>query len=191
MINRIWFILISIGIIYSFSSGNNNMGDIILNTSYDTWDMIITIGPLIVLWSGIMNIASESGLLNKFSKILRPFLKMIMPDTKSDKALEYVSSNIAANMLGLGSVATPAGLKAMKELEKENKTPGRATDSMITFLVLNTSGVTIIPISVLALRMGYGSITPTSIILPSIIATSMSTLCGLLLDYVIRRKNAK
>lgn len=167
------------------------MGDIILNTSYDTWDMIITIGPLIVLWSGIMNIASESGLLNKFSKILRPFLKMIMPDTKSDKALEYVSSNIAANMLGLGSVATPAGLKAMKELEKENKTPGRATDSMITFLVLNTSGVTIIPISVLALRMGYGSITPTSIILPSIIATSMSTLCGLLLDYVIRRKNAK
>ena len=191
MINRIWFILISIGIIYSFSSGNNNMGDIILNTSYDTWDMIITIGPLIVLWSGIMNIASESGLLNKFSKILRPFLKMIMPDTKSDKALEYVSSNIAANMLGLGSVATPAGLKAMKELEKENKTPGRATDSMITFLVLNTSGVTIIPISVLALRMGYGGITPTSIILPSIIATSMSTLCGLLLDYVIRRKNAK
>ena len=191
MINRIWFILISIGIIYSFSSGNNNMGDIILNTSYDTWDMIITIGPLIVLWSGIMNIASESGLLNKFSKILRPFLKMIMPDTKSDKALEYVSSNIAANMLGLGSVATPAGLKAMKELEKENKTPGRATDSMITFLVLNTSGVTIIPISVLALRMGYGSITPTSIILPSIIATSMSTLCGLLLDYIIRRKNAK
>ena len=191
MINKIWFILISIGIIYSFSSGNNNMGDIILNTSYDTWNMIITIGPLIVLWSGIMNIASESGLLNKFSKILRPFLKMIMPDTKSDKALEYVSSNIAANMLGLGSVATPAGLKAMKELEKENKTPGRATDSMITFLVLNTSGVTIIPISVLALRMGYGSITPTSIILPSIIATSMSTLCGLLLDYVIRRKNAK
>ncbi|MGN1371170.1 MAG: nucleoside recognition domain-containing protein [Candidatus Coprovivens sp.] len=191
MINKIWFILISIGIIYSFSSGNNHMGDIILNTSYDTWDMIITIGPLIVLWSGIMNIASESGLLNKFSKILRPFLKMIMPDTKSDKALEYVSSNIAANMLGLGSVATPAGLKAMKELEKENKTPGRATDSMITFLVLNTSGVTIIPISVLALRMGYGSITPTSIILPSIIATSMSTLCGLLLDYVIRRRNAK
>lgn len=191
MINKIWFLLVSIGIIYSFSSGNNEMGNIILNTSYDTWDMIISIGPLVVLWSGIMNIASDSGLLYKFSKILKPFLMKLMPSVKGDKAFEYISSNIAANMLGLGSVATPAGLKAMKELEKENKEPGRATDGMITFLVLNTSGVTIIPMTVIALRMGYGSIDPTCIILPSIIATLMSTICGLTLDYIIRRKNAK
>ena len=191
MINKIWFLLVSIGIIYSFSSGNNEMGDIILNTSYDTWDMIISIGPLVVLWSGIMNIASDSGLLYRFSKVLKPFLKKLMPSVKGDKAFEYISSNIAANMLGLGSVATPAGLKAMKELEKENKESGRATDGMITFLVLNTSGVTIIPMTVIALRMGYGSIDPTCKILPSIIATLMSTICGLTLDYIIRRKNVK
>lgn len=191
MINKIWFLLISIGIIYSLSSGNTEMGEIIFNTSYNTWDMIISIGPLVVLWSGIMNIASESGLLYKFSKLLKPFLNKLMPSVKSEKALEYVSSNIAANMLGLGSVATPAGLKAMQELEKENKEPGRATDAMITFLVLNTSGVTIIPMSVIALRMVYGSVNPTAIILPSLIATFISTLCGLTLDYIIRRKNAK
>lgn len=191
MINKIWFLLISIGIFYSFSTGNKEMGDIILNSSYNTWEMIISIGPLVVLWSGIMNIASESGLLYKFSRVLRPVLKKLMPSVKNDKALEYISSNIAANMLGLGSVATPAGLKAMQELEKENNEPGTATDAMITFLVLNTSGVTIIPMSVIALRLGYGSINPTNIILPSLIATSMSTICGLILDYIIRRRNAK
>lgn len=191
MINKVWFILVGIGLIYSFCTGNKEMGDVILNSSYDTWEMLLSIGPLIVLWSGIMNIASDSGLLSKFSKLLSPLLKKLMPSVKSDKALEYVSYNIAANMLGLGSVATPAGLKAMKEMNKENKEPGRATDAMITFLVLNTSGVTIIPMSVIALRMGYGSSNPTSIILPSLVATSISTICGLTLDYIIRRRNAK
>lgn len=191
MINKIWFLLVFVGVIFSFLSGNEKMGDVILNTSYDTLDMLASIAPLVVLWSGIMNISSDSGLLYKFSCILRPFLRRLMPDVKGDKAFEYISSNIAANMLGLGSVATPAGLKAMKELEKENKVPGRATDGMITFLVLNTSGVTIIPMTVIALRMGYSSINPTNIIIPSIIATSISTISGLTLDYIIRRKNAK
>jgi spore maturation protein A len=191
MINKIWFLLVFVGIMFSFISGNNDIGDVILNTSYDTLDMLMSIAPLVVLWSGIMNIASDSGLLYRFSCILKPFLKLLMPTVKGDKAFEYISSNIAANMLGLGSVATPAGLKAMKELEKENKTPGRATDGMITFLVLNTSGVTIIPMTVIALRMGYGSVNPMNIIIPSIIATLISTISGLTLDYIIRRKNAK
>ena len=191
MINKIWFLLIGIGIIYSFFSGNDMMGEIILNSSHDAFDMLFSLAPLIVLWSGIMNIASKSGLLNKFSKLLRPFLKLIMPSVKNDKALEYISSNIAANMLGLGSVATPAVLKAMKELDKENINKDIASDAMITFLVLNTSGVTIIPMTVIALRIGFSSINPTSVIVPSIIATMISTIGGLTMDYFIRRKNAK
>lgn len=167
------------------------MGEVIVNSSYDAYNLLLSIGPLIILWSGIMNIASKSGLLNKFSHILSPLLKKIMPSVKNNKAMEYISSNIAANMLGLGSVATPAGLKAMKELDKENDRPGTATDAMITFLVLNTSGVTIIPMSVIALRTAYNSISPTSIIIPSLIATTISSVCGLTLDYFIRRKNAK
>lgn len=191
MINKVWFFLIAIGIVYSFITGNEHMGDIILNSSTDAYNMIISLMPLIVLWSGIMNIASKSGLLHKFSLLLRPFLRKIMPSVKNDKALDYVSSNVAANMLGLGSAATPFGLKAMSELEKENKKPGVATEAMITFLVLNTSGVTIIPMTVIALRMAYGSVNPTVIILPSVIATAVSTISGLTLDYIIRRKNAK
>ena len=191
MINKIWFLLIALGIGYSFISGNASMGDVILDSSFSAYDLLLSIGPLIVLWSGVMNIASKSGLLSKFSRLLSPLLKKIMPSVKNDKAMEYISSNIAANMLGLGSVATPAGLKAMKELDKENKTKGRASDAMITFLVLNTSGVTIIPMTVIALRKAYGSVNPMSIIVPSLIATTVSSISGLLLDYVIRRKNVK
>ena len=191
MINKIWLLLISIGIGYSFFNSNVNMGDVILNSSAAAFDLIISIGPLVVLWSGIMNIASHSGLLSKFSNLLKPLLKKIMPSVKRDKALEYISSNIAANMLGLGSVATPAGLKAMKELNEENNNKEVASDGMITFLILNTSGVTIIPMTVIALRAAYGSVNASGIIIPSIIATCVSTICGLTLDYFIRRRNAK
>ncbi len=191
MINKIWLLLISIGIGYSFFNSNVNMGDVILNSSAAAFDLIISIGPLVVLWSGIMNIASHSGLLSKFSNLLKPLLKKIMPSVKRDKALEYISSNIAANMLGLGSVATPAGLKAMKELNEENNNKEVASDGMITFLILNTSGVTIIPMTVIALRVAYGSVNASGIIIPSIIATCVSTICGLTLDYLIRRRNAK
>ena len=161
MINIIWFLLIFVGLFYSLISGNTNISDSILNSSYDTWDMMISNGPLVVLLCGIMNIAEKSGLLLKFSKLLTPFLKKLMPSIKNEKAFLYISSNIVANMLGLGSVATPAGLKAMKELDKDNKDKSKASEGMITFLVLNTSGVTIIPMTVIALRMGYGSIDPS------------------------------
>ena len=190
MINKIWFILISIGIVFGFIN-NRDMSDVILNSSSECYKMIITLGPLIVLWSGLMNIAEKSNLLYKFSLLLKPFFRKLFPTVKNDKALLYISSNVAANMLGLGSAATPAGLNAMKELDKENNNTGVASDAMITFLVLNTSGVTLIPISVIALRMMHNSINPTNIILPSIIATICSTICGLTLDYFIRRKNVK
>lgn len=191
MINIIWFLLVIIGLVFSFISGSQEMSDIVLNTSYETWDMIMSIGPLIVLWCGVMNIAEKSGFLLKFSKLLTPLLKKLMPSVKNDKAFEYISSNIAANMLGLGSVATPAGLKAMKELDKDNKHKDTASEGMITFLVLNTSGVTIIPMSVIALRIGYGSVDPSKVIIPSIIVTFVSSFCGLMMDYFIRRKNVK
>ena len=188
MINKLWFFLIVIGIGFGLFN-NKDMSEIILNSSNEAYKLIITLGPLIILWSGIMNIADKSGLLYKFSLILRPILKKLFPDVKNNKALEYISSNVAANMLGIGSAATPFGLKAMKELSKENINNDVASNSMITFLVLNTSGLTLIPISVIALRISHNSINPTNIIIPTIIATSISTICGLLLDYFIRRKN--
>ena len=187
MINKLWFFLIVIGLVFGFIN-DKDMSNVIMNSAGNSYNMIISLGPLIILWSGIMCIAQKSGLLYKFSLFIRPILSRLFPDVKGEKSMEYISSNVAANMIGLGSAATPFGLKAMKELDNENTNKGVATNSMITFLVLNTSGLTLIPISIIALRNSYNSINSSSIIFPCIIATSASTICGLLMDYFIRRK---
>ena len=189
MINYIWFTLIFIGIIYSLFTGNiSHINDVILNSGSDASNLIMSILPILVLWTGLLNITSKSGLLKKFANMLNPLLKILFPKLdKDDKALEYISSNVAANMLGLGSAATPFGLRAMQELQKNNPKKDTATSEMITFLVLNTSGVTIIPTTVIALRQANGSINPECIIITSLLATLCSTIFGLFLDYIIRR----
>ena len=193
MVNYIWAILIGLGIIYSFLSGNIEViNNSILTNANEALDLILNLLPIIVLWTGILKIAEDSGLLDKFAKILNPLLSKLFPDIPaSNKALGYISSNIAANMLGLGSAATPAGLKAMNELQKINREKDTASTPMITFLVLNTAGVTLIPTTILALRAAYKSISPGEIILPAIIATTCSSIAGLTLDYIIRKKNKK
>lgn len=190
MVNVIWAILIFIAIIYSFITGNiDTINNGILTHATSGFNLIIEMMPLIVLWTGIMKIAEEAGLLHIFSRILNPILSKLFPSLdKDDKALGYIASNIAANMLGLGSAATPFGLKAMEELQKNNPKKDTATEAMITFLVLNTGGVTLIPTTVIALRIMHGSINPTEIIITSILATTVSSVSGLLLDYSIRRR---
>lgn len=191
MVNIIWAALIFIAIIYSFITGNiETINNGILTHATSGVNLILEMMPLIILWTGIMKIAENSGLLQIFSRILNPILSKLFPSLhKDDKALGYIASNIGANMLGLGSAATPFGLKAMEELQKQNLKKDTATEAMITFLVLNTGGVTLIPTTVIALRMMHGSNNPTEIIITSIIATAISSISGLLLDYFIRRKN--
>ena len=193
MVSYIWAFLIGVGIIYSISSGNIEViNNSILTNANEALDLILNLLPIIVLWTGILKIAEVSGLLDKFARLLNPILSKIFPDLpKDNKALGYISSNIAANMLGLGSAATPAGLKAMNELQKINPYKDTATTPMITFLILNTAGVTIIPTTILALRAAYNSASPSEIIMPAIIATTCSSIAGLTMDYFIRRKNKK
>ena len=189
MINYVWASLIILGIFYYIFTGNiSALNGEILSNSKKSLDLIINIMPIIVLWSGLMKIAEDGGLLTKFSRRLNPILKRLFPSVKKDSlALGYISSNVAANMLGLGSAATPFGLKAMQELQKENKCKEEASEAMITFLVLNTAGVTIIPTTVIALRIMHKSINPLSIILPSVIATFCASIAGLTMDYFIRK----
>lgn len=189
MIGILWILLFSIGSFTFILTGR--VGE--LNVSFiesinNSFELLINIIPGIILWSGIMNIADKSGLLYKFSRLLMPLLKKLFPDVPKDsKALDYISSNIAANALGLGSVATPFGLKAMKELQKINITKNEASYAMQTFLVINTAGVTLIPTMVITLRITYKSINPFAILLPSIIITSLSCIFGILINYFWRR----
>lgn len=189
MVGYIWAFLITIGITFSLLTGNiETINNTILVSANKSLDLIISIIPTVILWSGIMKIAEDAGLLDKFSKLLRPLMKRLFPSVNKDsKALGYIASNIAANMLGLGSAATPFGLKAMDELQKINDKKDTASTAMITFLVLNTAGVTLIPTTVLSMRVASQSINPTVIIIPGIIATFVSNIAGLILDYFIRR----
>jgi spore maturation protein A len=191
MIDIIWFGLITIGAVYSILTGNvSNINKELFQSSKSAFNLILELLPILVMWMGILNIAEKGGLLKKISYVMRPVLHKLFPRlNKDDKALEYISSNIAANMIGLGSAATPFGLKAMQELQKNNPKKDTATKEMITFLVLNTSGVTIIPTTVIGLRIASKSINPEAIIITSLLATICSTVFGLLLDYLIRRKH--
>ena len=139
-----------------------------------------------------MNIAKVSGLLNKFANMISPLLHKLFPEIpKGHESLSYIASNIVVNMAGLGSAATPFGLKAMKSLQELNHKKDTASRSMITFLVLNTSGVTLIPTTIISLRMMYNSSDPTAIVFACILATLCSTVCGLFIDRIIgRRKHA-
>lgn len=193
MVSCIWFFLIFIGIVFSFFTGRIDIiNDSILTNGQEAMDLMISILPIIVLWTGIMKIAEVSGLLNNFAKMAEPLLSRLFPTVPKDNpALGFIASNIAANMMGLGSAATPFGLKAMQELQKINDKKDTASVPMITFLVLNTAGVTIVPTTVLALRIAYGSANPSEIILPGVIATFCSSIGGLLLDYYIRKRDKK
>ncbi len=190
MVSYIWFFLIIIGIVYSFLTGNvANINESILTNGEEALELMLSIFPVIVLWSGIMKIAEDAGLLVKFARFLEPILSKLFPSVPKDNpALGYIASNIAANMMGLGSAATPFGLKAMSELQKINDKKDTASVPMITFLVLNTAGVTIVPTTVLALRISYGSINPSEIIVPGAIATFCSCIGAVLIDYFIRKR---
>lgn len=190
MINKIWGVFILIGIVFTILFGDvSALNDTILTSASSGVKMVLELIPILVLWSGIMKIAEKSGVLENISKLFRPLLSKLFPSLKKDsKALGYITSNIAANALGLGSAATPFGLKAMEEMQKENKNKDVASDAMITFLVLNTSGVTIIPTTVIALRLMYKSANPEEIIVTAILATIASSVAGLTLDYFRRRK---
>ncbi len=187
MVNKLWATFIIIGIVYSIFTGNLSIiNEEILTSASSSLEMVLKIFPVMSLWLGISKIAEESSLLSKFSKFVSKVLKYIFPEIPSDHpSLSYISSNIVANMFGLGNAATPFGLKAMSSLQELNKDKKTASRSMITFLVLNTSGVTIIPTTVISLRMMYKSVNPTSILLPCILITFLSTLGGLVMDRIL------
>ena len=190
MVNIVWSALIILGIIYSIIVGKVDVINIeILSSAKNSIDMVIKLLPIMAIWLGIMEIAKDSGFLKKFSAFISPILGKLFPDIpKEHESLGFIASNMIANMFGLGNAATPFGLKAMKSLQELNKKKDTASRSMITFLVLNTSGVTIIPTTIISLRMLYGSSDPTKIVIPCLLATTCSTIAGLTIDRIIARK---
>lgn len=191
MINYLFAFFFIIGIVYSLITNNLSISSEMLSASKTGLDLIISIIPVICLWLGIMNIAKKSGLLDKVAKFLTPILTIIFPEIpKNSPCFSYIGTNIVLNMLGIGNAATPFGLKAIKEMQNLNQKKDTASRSMITFLVMNTASVTIMPTTIISIRMLHGSITPESIIPYIIITSSLSCLIGLIIDrlfYMVKK----
>lgn len=195
MINYIFGLFLIVGVVYSFLTGNSSVvNDSLISSGATAIEMMIKMIPLLCLWLGVMKIASVSGLLTKVSKLMSKIIHPIFPELKKEgESIGYIASNIVMNMLGLGNAATPFGLKAMDSMQKENPKKDTATRSMITFLVMNTASVTIIPTTVISFRILNHSKNPMEIVPACLIATILSCLFGLIIDricaYVWREQN--
>ena len=189
--NIIWISIFFISIIYGMFTGRvMDVSNAILNVPKETISLLITLVSSACFWNGMMSILTDVGFIRWLSIKIRPLFKLIMPRFKDEIALDYMSTNIVSNMLGLGYGATPSGLKAIKRMQELNDNDKKeATYEMVTFLVLNTAGVTIIPTTVISIRSSLGSINPSDMILLPVIATFLSCVAGLISDYYFRSHN--
>lgn len=193
MVNFIWLGLIMIGIIVA---GINGRIDIVSQAAFEGAKTGVTVCfgliSILTFWLGMMKIAEESGLLAKLQKVLNPFARFLFPQVPKDHpAMGYILSNMSANILGLGNAATPMGIKAMEELQKLNPDPKTATPAMCTLLALNTSSITLIPTTIIAIRMNYNSANPVEIVGTTLFATMISTAAAILLDKYYRYRTRK
>lgn len=181
MLNILWpiFIIISFG--YAIFSGNlDKLNESIFSSTSESVNLCINLLGTICLWNGIMQIAKKTSIIDKLTNMLKPLLKFLFPEIKQDSEVQKeISMNMIANILGLGNAATPLGLKAMKSLQKENLKKDTLTNSMITFIVLNTASLQIIPTTVIAIRSSMNSNNPTSIVFPVWIATICAAIAGI------------
>ena len=206
--NILWGGMIIVGIVYGAMNGTmQEVADAALSSSREAITLCITMAGVMALWVGIMKIAEESGIVAGLTRALAPFIRFMFPEIpENHPSREHIGVNVIANFLGLGWAATPAGLKAMEaleELEEERRkndmsdqqadksdSPQRkrhvqavprgvASNEMCDFLILNISSLQLIPVTIIAYRSQYGSVNPTAIVGPGIVATAVSTLAGI------------
>ncbi len=198
MLNYLWGLMIVIGIIYGALTGNMQaVGDGALASAKEAVSLCITMAGVMALWTGMMEIASRSGLIAQCTRMISPVMRWLFPNVPADhEAMGHMTANVIANVLGLGWAATPAGLKAMESLKKlederqrgnNESRRGIASNEMCTFLVLNISSLQLIPVNMIAYRSQYGSVAPTAIVGPAIAATAVSTLAAVLFCKVMER----
>jgi spore maturation protein A len=186
---KIWAFIIIISIFYGLAT--NRSGDLtsaLLSIPEDALKVSFTMVSAACFWSGFLYIMKDAGIIDMISLALQPILKFIFPKLNDKEAMNYISMNVAANLLGLGSAATPSGLMAMKRLQEVSpNNKDVASNDMVTFLVLNTAGLTIIPTTVMAIRKSLGSVNPADFIFVGLLASAASTFIGLIVERLLRQ----
>lgn len=194
MLNYVWAGMMIIGIVFGILEGRvTEVTNGALDASKEAIALCITMMGVMSFWVGLMEIAKQSGLIETASRLISPFVRFLFPNLPKDhRANEPITTNIIANVLGLGWAATPAGLQAMEalaELEEERRDgkypyPARecgcASNEMCSFLIINISSLQLIPMNIIAYRSQYGSVNPTAIVGPGILATTISTLAAVI-----------
>jgi spore maturation protein A len=187
--NKLWGGIILFSLVYGLISGRGNaLAEAILEIPKETLELSITVVGSAIMWSGFMKVMENSNIISFLSKLFRPLMKVIFPKLKDEVALNYISMNFSANLFGLGFAATPSGLLGMKRLSEISEIDKSvASDDMVTFLVLNTAGVTLVPTTVLALRDSLGSSNPADFMLIGLIGTLLSCVGGVVIERLLRR----
>lgn len=181
MLNIVWPFFIIISFSFAILSGNfENLNSSIFEGANDAVTLSINLLGSLCLWSGIMQIASDSSLVKKLSKLLSPILNFLFPSLiTNNKIKKEISMNIIANIFGLGNASTPLGLKSMESMQKENPKKDTLSNPMMMFIVINTASIQLIPTTVIAIRNSLNSQNPTSIIFPTWIATILAAISGI------------
>lgn len=186
MLNDLWAAMLILGIVYGTLQGRlPELTEATLTSAGEAVNLCVTMAGIMALWVGVMEIAQKSGIIGRVSRVIGPFLDFMFPRLpREHPAREYITTNVIANIFGLGWAATPAGLKAMEalsDLEEERRRMGQqarkkgtASNEMCTFLVLNIASLQLIPVNIIAYRSQYGSVNPAAILAPSLVATLIS-----------------
>lgn len=190
MLNIIWPIFIIISYIYAIFTGKvTQINNSVFESCESAVKLTITFLGTMCLWSGIMEIAKKTTLIDKLTNLLSPVMKVLFPDiSKNSSVHKEISMNMVANLLGLGNAATPLGLKAMNSMQKENPKKDTLTNSMAMFIIINTASIQIIPTTVIAIRNSLGSNNPTNIIIPVWGATILAAISGIITAKILMKK---
>lgn len=198
VLNYIWvfffFIAFAVALVKLIFFGDTQVFSAIMSSSFDMskigFEVSLGMTGVLTLWLGLMKIGEEAGIVRLLSKAINPFFHKIFPELPKDHpAFGPIMMNIAANMLGLDNAATPLGLKAMEELQKSNPQKDTATNAQIMFLVLNASGLTLIPVSIMVYRAQLGAANPSDVFIPILLATFFSTLAGFISVAIVQKIN--
>jgi len=187
MLNLVWPIFIIISFSYAIFSGNlQNLNVSIFDSVENAVNLSITMLGTMCLWSGIINVATNTNIMKIMNRLLKPIIKFLFPEIRENqKAQNEISMNMVANILGLGNAATPLGLKAMETLQEENRNKQELSNSMIMLIVINTASIQIIPTTIIAIRSSLGAENPTSIIVPVWIATICAAIVGIIVTKLL------
>ncbi|MCF3941681.1 nucleoside recognition domain-containing protein [Oceanobacillus alkalisoli] len=192
MVNLIWALMAIVGILYAMLNGTmDKVNKAIIESANEAVTLSIGLISILVFWLGVMKIAEAAGVLKLITKLMRPLIIKIFPEIPKDHpAMGYILSNFTANFFGLGNAATPLGIKAMQEMKNLSKSD-TASRSMITFLAINTSSLTLIPTTVIAIRMQYNSASPTEIVGTTLIASIAGVTSAVLIDRYYYNKESR